>query len=184
MLLTDRQAFSRRHPWNYGDARARRRDVRHLDTFRIAGTCSILLLTSLLQGPALAQQAGQHGFDPRQSEKHFDRLANVASLSGRAFECQLPPSRRQAMTPSRWSCFAVFRSPAPTPFRRISYRPAFSLIWERTSRRPTSQPSPQQSAICIAKPAFISAAPLSLHKTFSTGKFVLMSLRAASSKSS
>lgn len=32
----------------------------------------ILILSSLLQGPAVAQQAGQTGFDPRQTEKYFE----------------------------------------------------------------------------------------------------------------
>jgi len=34
----------------------------------------ILILSSLLQGPATAQQAGQTGFDPRQTEKYFQNL--------------------------------------------------------------------------------------------------------------
>jgi hemolysin activation/secretion protein len=34
----------------------------------------ILILSSLLQGPAVAQQAGQTGFDPRQTEKYFENL--------------------------------------------------------------------------------------------------------------
>ena len=36
----------------------------------------ILISSSLLQGPAVAQQVGQTGFDPRQTEKYFDNLPN------------------------------------------------------------------------------------------------------------
>lgn len=74
MRLTDRPTCARPSPWNYGDARLPGSIIWHFGTVRAAGACLILVLSNLLQGAAVAQQAGQTGFDPRQTEKYFENL--------------------------------------------------------------------------------------------------------------
>jgi hemolysin activation/secretion protein len=61
-------------PWNCGDAPSHRSPVRHFGTVGAARACLLLLLSSLLHGPAVAQQGGHPGFDPRQTEKHFENF--------------------------------------------------------------------------------------------------------------
>jgi hemolysin activation/secretion protein len=74
MRLTDRATCTWLHPWNYGNTRLLGSTIRHFGTVGVASACLILVLSSLLQGPAIAQQAGQTGFDPRQTEKYFENL--------------------------------------------------------------------------------------------------------------
>jgi hemolysin activation/secretion protein len=55
-------------PWNYGDAQSLAASLRHLATVYIA-VAGLCLLTSSL---AIAEQAAQTGFDPKQTERNFD----------------------------------------------------------------------------------------------------------------
>src|SRR6516225_10792560 len=68
MRLADQSIWIPCLPWNYGDTQSRAASLRHLATVCIM-VAGLSLLTSAL---AIAQQAGQTGFDPRQTEKRFD----------------------------------------------------------------------------------------------------------------
>ncbi len=57
-------------PWNYGEAPQRGSLIRYFGAVGVL----ILVLLSLVTGRATAQQAGQSGFDPRQTEKYFEDL--------------------------------------------------------------------------------------------------------------
>jgi hemolysin activation/secretion protein len=71
MWLTNPYRFLGTAPSNYGERDAARAEKRHLVT-------ALALIAPLLAGipPALAQQANQPGFDPRQPEKYFDNQSN------------------------------------------------------------------------------------------------------------
>jgi len=68
MQLADQPASTPQSPWNYGHAQSPAASFRHLATICVTAV-GLSLLTSAL---ANAQQAGQSGFDPRQTEKRFD----------------------------------------------------------------------------------------------------------------
>ena len=68
MQLADQPTSIPHYPWNYGGARSFAASFQHLATVCILVT-GLDLLTSAL---AVAQQASQSGFDPRQIEKRFD----------------------------------------------------------------------------------------------------------------
>jgi hemolysin activation/secretion protein len=70
MQLADQPTSIPHDPWNYGDARSLAASFRHAATVCIL-VIGLNLLTSVL---AIAQQASQSGFDPRQTEKRFDDL--------------------------------------------------------------------------------------------------------------
>ena len=70
MRLADQPTSIPRAPWIYGDALSPAALLRHLATVCIA----VIGLSLLTSGLAVAQQAGQTGFDPRQTEKRFDDL--------------------------------------------------------------------------------------------------------------
>src|SRR5438046_1785515 len=70
MQLADQPASIPQSPWNYGHAQPLAALFRHLATVCILVT-GLTLLTSVL---ANAQQAGQSGYDPRQTEQRFDDL--------------------------------------------------------------------------------------------------------------
>jgi len=59
---------------NYGNAPSQGAATRHLGTIKAAGAGLILMLSMLLSAAAIAQQAAQTGFDPRQTEKYFEDL--------------------------------------------------------------------------------------------------------------
>jgi hemolysin activation/secretion protein len=74
MRLTHPPTLAWLHPWNYGHARWQGTAARHFSTIRIATAGLIVMLSSLWSASAIAQQAGQTGFDPRQTEKYFEDL--------------------------------------------------------------------------------------------------------------
>jgi hemolysin activation/secretion protein len=101
-----------RRPWNYGDTRSPAALLRHLATTCIA-VCGLCLLTS---GFAIAQQAGQTGFDPRRTEKRFDDSQSE----------QAPAARRS------------LRMPAPAhPVPTADNRPLFVLRGVTIAGAPT-----------------------------------------------
>ncbi|MBR0846602.1 ShlB/FhaC/HecB family hemolysin secretion/activation protein [Bradyrhizobium diazoefficiens] len=75
MWLTIPYRLLRIPPLNYGDRVAARVEMRHLVT-------ALALLAPVFTGApqALAQQANQPGFDPRQPEKYFDNQSNQETL--------------------------------------------------------------------------------------------------------
>src|SRR6266700_339467 len=74
MRLTYRPTLAWLHPLNYGNAPSQGAATRHLGTIKAAGAGLILMLSMLLSAAAIAQQAAQTGFDPRQTEKYFEDL--------------------------------------------------------------------------------------------------------------
>src|SRR5690242_19167689 len=68
MQLADQPTPIPHYPWNYGNVQSLTASFRHLATVCILVT-GLTLLTS---ARAIAQQANQSGFDPRQTEKRFD----------------------------------------------------------------------------------------------------------------
>ena len=72
MRLRFFRAFVQFPPWFYGEATARASVVPHWATLFAA----VWLALSLITGPANAQQANP-GFDPRQTEKHFEDLQSA-----------------------------------------------------------------------------------------------------------
>jgi hemolysin activation/secretion protein len=75
MRLTFVPAFTECPRWKYGERNARASNFLHRATLFAA----IVALTSSFATPARAQQANQPGFDPRQTEKHFDDLQSGQS---------------------------------------------------------------------------------------------------------
>ena len=63
-------------PWNYGEGSAARIGKRHLVT-----ALTVLLPIFIGVSGALAQQANQPGFDPRQPEKYFENQTERETLS-------------------------------------------------------------------------------------------------------
>ncbi|OAF18476.1 ShlB/FhaC/HecB family hemolysin secretion/activation protein [Bradyrhizobium neotropicale] len=76
MRLTNAYRFLRTSPLNYGEKFGERGDRSHL-------LATLALLAPIFTGMphALAQQASQPGFDPRQPEKYFDNQSDQESLS-------------------------------------------------------------------------------------------------------
>jgi hemolysin activation/secretion protein len=74
MRLTHQPTLAWLHPWNYGKTPAQGAAARHLGTLRVASAGLILILSILSSASAIAQQAAQTGFDPRQTEKYFENL--------------------------------------------------------------------------------------------------------------
>src|ERR1017187_3135047 len=86
MWLTVFQMFAECHPWDYGHALSRAGAGRHCGIGKFAFASLALIFSAAVSMPVRAQQAGQPGFDPRQTEKRFD-----ASQSGQA------PAARSAL---------------------------------------------------------------------------------------
>lgn len=103
-------------PWNYGLVSA----VRQKPGARFRLTCATSLLLSVISlGPAGAQQAGQPGFDPRQTEKRFDALQSEQSAGAARSGAQVPQvSRSQA--PADSTPLVVLRKVSLTGARAIS----------------------------------------------------------------
>jgi hemolysin activation/secretion protein len=74
MRLTHQPTLAWLHPWYYGNGPLRGAVVRHLRTIRTVAAGLILILSILSSASAIAQQAAQTGFDPRQTEKYFEDL--------------------------------------------------------------------------------------------------------------
>src|SRR6266567_3388372 len=72
MRLTIPSGFAGRAPLNYGEGTPPALAGRHRRTASFAMTS--LALVSFGLPPAIAQQANQPGFDPRQTERRFDAL--------------------------------------------------------------------------------------------------------------
>src|SRR4051794_32246301 len=76
MWLTNPHRLMGTSPSNYGDRFGARNEKRHLIT-------ALVMMAPIFTGvpQALAQQANQPGFDPRQPEKHFENQTEQESLS-------------------------------------------------------------------------------------------------------
>jgi hemolysin activation/secretion protein len=74
MRLTHRPTLAWIRPWNYGNAPSQAAPTRHLRTIQTVAAGLILILSILSSASAIAQQAAQTGFDPRQTEKYFEDL--------------------------------------------------------------------------------------------------------------
>ena len=70
MQLADQPTSIPRSPWNCGNVQSLAASFRHFATVCIL----IIGLTLLTSALAIAEQAGQSGYDPRQTEKRFDDL--------------------------------------------------------------------------------------------------------------
>jgi len=86
------QALGRRPPWYYGEYASRARAAPHRATLFAAAWLALVLVA----GPANAQQANP-GFDPRQTEKHFDDLQSANGHPGRS-SLRVPSLARQTVT--------------------------------------------------------------------------------------
>ncbi|MDP3691921.1 ShlB/FhaC/HecB family hemolysin secretion/activation protein [Bradyrhizobium sp.] len=87
MHLAARHGPFRIPPWNYGGRSAVRQNAS--GCFRFACVTSVLL-TAVSLDAARAQQAGQPGFDPRQTEKRFDALQSEESADTLRSGVQVP----------------------------------------------------------------------------------------------
>ena len=90
-----------RPPENYGAAACRpgARPNRGMGEVVLAGAALIIsLITSI---PVKAQQAGQPGFDPRQTEKRFDEPQSGQALSGRSAAPRIPILSRPVVSADR-----------------------------------------------------------------------------------
>src|SRR5260221_12053413 len=82
MRLAILLGFARRSPLNYGEAKSPARVRWHLRTVCLAAASLSLMLSST--APAVAQQANQPSFDPRQTERRFDALESGQTESARS----------------------------------------------------------------------------------------------------
>ena len=73
--------FTECPPWNYGGTASRAATIPRA-LLRLAVACAALLLSATVL--ARAEQASQTGFDPRQTEKHFDDLRSEQSRPARS----------------------------------------------------------------------------------------------------
>lgn len=76
MRLTNPYRLRRTSPSNYGE-----RPAQGLAGWYLAAACALLALTLAGIPQALAQQANQPGFDPRQPEKYFENQSEQESLN-------------------------------------------------------------------------------------------------------
>lgn len=75
-------------PWNYGYVTLSAARSQQPGPIRFA-FAALLILASIIPGPAKAQQASQPGFDPRQTEKRFDALQSEQAPAARS-SLQMP----------------------------------------------------------------------------------------------
>ena len=93
MQLADQPTLIPHYPWNYGNTQSLAASFRHFATACILIT-GLILLTSAL---AIAQQANQSGFDPRQTEKRFDD-AQFGQPQAARHALRMPALARPAVT--------------------------------------------------------------------------------------
>ena len=103
-----------RSPWNYGNVQALAASFRHFATVCIL----ITGLTLLTPAPAIAEQAGQSGYDPRQTEKRFDDLQFGQPQAAR-HALRMPALARPAVTADNKPLF-VLRGVTITGVRSMS----------------------------------------------------------------
>ncbi len=82
MRITIFVGFAGHTPLNYGDIATSARTGRHRRTVSLAAAVMALILSGA--APAIAQQAIQPGFDPRQTEKRFDELESRQTQPARS----------------------------------------------------------------------------------------------------
>src|SRR5450631_733950 len=99
MRLTSLPTFTRVPPENYGDVRSRARVRLHRVTANMA-SIALAWLTLTLSAPtlAIAQQANQPRFDPRQTEKHFNDLQSGPAQPAARPNLRMPQFARPEAT--------------------------------------------------------------------------------------
>ncbi len=115
MQVAASQGSFRLTPWNYGALSAARQNGCRRFSFACATS---LLLTVIFSEAAVAQQANQPGFDPRQTEKRFDALQSEQSAAGVRSGVQVPRISRSD-APADSTPMVVLRKVSLTGARAI-----------------------------------------------------------------
>jgi hemolysin activation/secretion protein len=124
MRLRAHDAITCCPPWNYGCAASLATAGWQGNTVRVA-FAALLLLAAMVPSPAKAQQIGQPGFDPRQTEKRFDDLESQQATPADRSGLQMP---RLSRTEGRADSKPLF------VLRKISLTGARALPREQIAR--------------------------------------------------